>query len=75
MLNIKFIRENLEEVKKALAKKHTKFDLDKLLKLDDERKGLLGRVEELRAKRNEAGTGNDARGCGYSTEGSGTGTG
>jgi len=52
MLDIKFIRENLKEVKAALAKKHTKFDLDELLKVDDRRKKILAEIEELRAKRN-----------------------
>ena len=50
MLDIKYIRENLEEVKKALAKKHTQFDLEKLIKLDNKRKDLLKRVENLRAE-------------------------
>ncbi len=53
MLDIKFIRENLEEVKKALAKKHTQFDLENLIKLDDERKDLLKRIEVLRAEQNK----------------------
>lgn len=53
MLDIKYIRENLEKVKKALSKKHTQFDLDGLLKLDDERKDLQRRVEILRAEQNK----------------------
>lgn len=53
MLDIKFIRENLKEVKKALSKKHTKFDLDKMLRLDGERKELMIQVENLRAERNK----------------------
>jgi len=52
MLDIKYIRENLAEVKKALDKKHTRFDLDGLLKLDEKRRGLLGEIENLRAQRN-----------------------
>jgi len=51
MLDVKFIRKNLAEVKKALSKKHTKFDLDGLLKLDDKRKELLKKIENLRAER------------------------
>jgi len=50
MLDIKFVRENLAEVKKALEKKHSKFDLDGLLALDDKRKKLLQKVENLRAE-------------------------
>jgi len=52
MLDIKFIRENLKEVKKALEKKHTKFDLEGLLKLDGKRHELLTKIENLRAERN-----------------------
>ena len=53
MLDIKFIRENLDKVKDAAEKKFAKVDIDKLLKLDDERKDLLTQIEGLRAKRNE----------------------
>lgn len=53
MLDIKYIRENLKEVKRALEKKHTKFDLDGLLKLDDKRRELLVKIEKLRAERNK----------------------
>jgi seryl-tRNA synthetase len=53
MLDIKYIRENLKEVKKALEKKHTKFDLDKLLKLDNQRRELLVKIENLRAEHND----------------------
>lgn len=53
MLDINYLRENLEEVKKALAKKHTEFDLERLIKLDDEHKDILKRVEILRAEQNK----------------------
>ena len=54
MLDIKFVRENTELVKKALAKKHTVFDVEKLLGLDDAYKAALGEVEAMRHKLNEA---------------------
>lgn len=53
MLDIKFIRENGDKVKKATADKG--FDgeiVDRLLKIDEERLKLLKSVEEIRAKRN-----------------------
>ena len=50
MLDIKFIRENKELVRQAAQKKHVEFDVDKLLEVDDERRRLLGRVEERRAE-------------------------
>lgn len=54
MLDIKFIRENAEEVKKAIAKKHVKLDLDRLLELDEQRRALLKETEDLRATQNKA---------------------
>lgn len=53
MLDIKFIRENLETVKKSMEKREAKIDLDRLLKLDDERRDIQTRVETLRAEANE----------------------
>lgn len=52
MLDIRVIRENPEAVKEYLKARNNGFDVDALLKLDDERKELLGHVEELKAKRN-----------------------
>ena len=54
MLDIRFIRENADKVKKATADKQLDSALvDKVLELDEKRRDLLGRVEELRAKRNK----------------------
>lgn len=61
MLDIKYIREHAAEVKKALAKKHTVFDVEKLLKLDDARKTALGEVETIRHKLNEAAKAKDQK--------------
>ncbi len=52
MLDIKFIRENLELVKTAAKNKNREVDFDKLLALDDRRKELLQKSETLRAERN-----------------------
>ncbi len=54
MLDINFIRDNLEKVKKSVSARKLEVDLDKLLKLDDERRKLTQEVDELRAKKNEA---------------------
>ncbi|MBN2789139.1 MAG: serine--tRNA ligase [Candidatus Delongbacteria bacterium] len=54
MLDIKYIRENPDEVKKRLETKNTIIDIDKLLKLDTDRRNLLGEVEQLKAERNKA---------------------
>jgi len=52
MLDIKFIRENLELVKVGVRKKNMNVDLDELIKLDDKRKELLTSVETKKAKQN-----------------------
>ncbi len=54
MLDIKFIRENRDKVKKGVADKN--FDassVDKVLELDEKRRSLIGEVQLLQAKRNE----------------------
>src|SRR6478752_6545873 len=53
MLDIRFIRENTELVKKSSERKGYKVDVDKLLELDKNRRGLLGEIEKVRAERNE----------------------
>jgi seryl-tRNA synthetase len=53
MLDIKFIRENLDIVKAGAKKKHNDVDLDRLIALDDERKEKLTAVEEKKARQNK----------------------
>ena len=53
MLDVKFIRENLELVEKSAKEKGYKVNVKELIELDDKRKTELSRVEELRQKRNE----------------------
>ena len=52
MLDIKFIRENLELVKEAARKKRVDIDLDRLVKIDDRRRELIAAVEEKRSLQN-----------------------
>jgi seryl-tRNA synthetase len=54
MLDIKFIRENLAEVKTGLLKRMPadKLDLEGVLALDDKRRELIATSEELKAERN-----------------------
>ncbi len=54
MLDIKFIRENSDLIKEAARKKRVSFEVENLLKIDNERKKLLAEAEELRAKQNRA---------------------
>ena len=53
MLDVKFIRENLELVERSTKEKGYKINIAEVLKLDDERKKELQQVEELRKARNE----------------------
>ncbi len=52
MLDIKFIRENIDLVKMGAVKKHMQVDLDALVSLDDTRKKLLMSVETKKAEQN-----------------------
>ena len=53
MLDIKFIRENTKLVKKAAKDKGFHIDIDKLLKLDDQRREFIAKVETLKAEQNK----------------------
>ncbi len=53
MLDIKFIRENINLVKDNCAKRRVKVDIGKLLELDEERRANLKEMEKLRAERNQ----------------------
>ncbi|ADL06966.1 serine--tRNA ligase [Thermosediminibacter oceani] len=52
MLDIKMIRSNPDEVKRALEKRGTQANLEEFLKLDEERRNLLVEVEQLKSLRN-----------------------
>ena len=53
MLDIKFIRENPDLVKDAVAKKHVDLNVDELLRADELRLEKLSLVETLRAEQNQ----------------------
>ena len=54
MLELKFIRENLDLVREALKRRNLNLDLDNLLEIDNKRRKVLAELEELRAKKNKA---------------------
>ncbi|MEJ8554660.1 serine--tRNA ligase [Tepidibacter sp. Z1-5] len=55
MLDIKRIRNDLDGIKKAMARRGEKdFDLDLVLELDDQRKELLQEVEKMKNEQNVA---------------------
>ncbi|MDP6839097.1 MAG: serine--tRNA ligase [Planctomycetota bacterium] len=55
MLDLKFIRANPDLVRAASAKKHIPCDVDRILELDGEARGLGQEVDGLRARQKEAG--------------------
>jgi len=53
MLDIKFIKENVELIKEAVQKKHLDFSVEELLKVEQTRTQLLSVVESHRAEHNK----------------------
>ncbi|MEW6087309.1 MAG: serine--tRNA ligase [bacterium] len=53
MLDVKFIRENLDKVKEALAKRGDTTSLDRFLEADKERRSLLKEAENLKQELNK----------------------
>ncbi|MCD6570595.1 MAG: serine--tRNA ligase [Deltaproteobacteria bacterium] len=53
MLDLKFIRQNKELVQKALDNRGESISIDKLLELDKQRRTLIQKGDELKAKRNK----------------------
>lgn len=52
MLEIKFVRQNLSDVKRALKARHSELDISAFQTADDLRRGVLAELEELRHQRN-----------------------
>jgi len=55
MLDYRFIKDNLGEVKKNIAERYMDADADLVVSLYDEKNSLQREVEELRKKRNFSG--------------------
>lgn len=54
MLDVKFVRENIELVRQMLRNRNSDLDLDPLLQLDERRRRILVEVEEKKHRRNVA---------------------
>ena len=52
MLDLKFVRENIETVQENLDRRHTTGDLTSFVKFYDERRAIIQEVEQLKAVRN-----------------------
>jgi seryl-tRNA synthetase len=53
MLDARFVRENAEAVRHAMADRRASWDVDVFLELDDERRRLIASTEADQARRNE----------------------
>ena len=54
MLDIKFIRENVEVVKKTIENKNAKVDINEFLNMDSQRRTLLAQADALKHQKNVA---------------------
>ncbi|MFH0819198.1 MAG: serine--tRNA ligase [Patescibacteria group bacterium] len=54
MLDIKFIRANIQQIKNNIINRNINLDLDELLKTDDHRKKLQAKLDDLRSQQNLA---------------------
>ena len=54
MLDIKFIRQNPDEIKEGCRKKQVKVDIDRLLEVDEKKRKVLYDLEKMRAKKNRS---------------------
>ena len=52
MLDIKFVRDHIDEVRTMLKNRHNDFSLDGFVELEKKRRELLAETEELKSKRN-----------------------
>ncbi len=52
MLDLKFIKEHIEEIKEVLEKRGSNAEIDRIVELDDRRLELINEIESLRAERN-----------------------
>jgi len=52
MLDLKFIRENLETVREAVENKGERVDVDRFVKLDEELRDLIAQADHLKHERN-----------------------
>ena len=53
MLDLRFIRANLDKIKDMLAKRGYELDMSRFEQLDKKRREMISEIESLRAKRNE----------------------
>ncbi len=52
MLDLKYIRENIDKIKEAVKNKSEKTDIDLIINLDEQRRSLLTQADELKHQKN-----------------------
>ena len=53
MLDLRFVRKNIKLITESLQKRGSDLDINEFLQLDQKRREILGKVESLRADRNQ----------------------
>jgi seryl-tRNA synthetase len=56
MLDLKFVRKNLDLVREAARRRGVELDLDRVAELDERRRSILVDLEQLKARRNQVST-------------------
>ena len=54
MLDIKFIRQNAQKVKEGCLRKGVKIDIGRLLFLDEKKREMIKKIEDLKSQKNKA---------------------
>jgi seryl-tRNA synthetase len=54
MITTKYVREHIDEIRLSLKNRGSKFPLDELLKLDEDWRKQLAKLQEMQSKRNKA---------------------
>ena len=57
MLDIKFIRENKDIVIAGAKKKHVTVDIERLISVDEKRREMQAKIDDMRAQQNAASNG------------------
>ncbi|MCK4856951.1 MAG: serine--tRNA ligase [candidate division Zixibacteria bacterium] len=57
MLDLKFIRDNVDLVKEGVARKYVDVDIDGILALDQKRRAIIAELEKLRSEKNRVSVG------------------
>ena len=53
MLDLKYVVENADKVKQAMATRSGSYDVDAVVELDNKRKAIIYEVEQLKADKNK----------------------